>query len=99
MMLFSMFQPIFIEHLIVDFLKVFIDVLERKSHDLLKEEIVMTVFNMAGVSFDAFFQRFLVEYLDKTEGIDANQKSILKAAFKTETVSPITSRGAVAQWV
>ena len=86
-----MFQPIFIEHLIVDFLKVFIDVLERKSHDLLKEEIVMTVFNMAGVSFDAFFQRFLVEYLDKTEGIDANQKSILKAAFKTETVSPITN--------
>ncbi len=29
------FQPLFVERLIVDFLKVFLDVLELKSHDLL----------------------------------------------------------------
>jgi hypothetical protein len=38
-------------------LRVFLDVLERKSHDLLKEEIVLCVYNMASVSFDAFFER------------------------------------------
>ena len=75
------------ENLIVEFLKVFLDVLERKSHDLLKEEIVFAVYNMASVSFEAFFNRFLSEYLEKTEGIDSNQKAILKSAFKTDTVS------------
>jgi|FrelakmetLWP11LW_1041352.scaffolds.fasta_scaffold462264_1 hypothetical protein len=75
------------ENLIVEFLKVFLDVLERKSHDLLKEEIVFAVYNMASVSFEAFFERFLVQYLEKTDGIDSNQKSILKSAFKTDTVS------------
>ena len=75
------------ENLIVEFLKVFLDVLERKSHDLLKEEIVLAVYNMAGVSFEAFFDRFLVQYLEKTDGIDSNQKSILKSAFKTDSVS------------
>ena len=75
------------ENLIVEFLKVFLDVLERKSHDLLKEEIVFAVYNMASVSFEAFFERFLVQYLEKTDGIDSNQKSILKSAFKTDTVN------------
>jgi hypothetical protein len=53
----------------------------------LKEEIVLAVYNMSSVSFEAFFDRFLVQYLEKTEGIDDNQKSILKSAFKTDTVS------------
>jgi hypothetical protein len=48
---------------------------------------VLAVYNMASVSFEAFFDRFLVQYLEKTEGLDSNQKGILKSAFKTDTVS------------
>jgi len=41
---------------------------------------------MASVSFEAFFDNFLVEYLEKITSLDQNQKTILKTAFKMDVV-------------
>ena len=49
--LYSFFQPIFTESLIGHFLTVLMQVLMHKSHDLLKEEIILAAFHMANVDF------------------------------------------------
>jgi len=51
-----------------------------------KEEIILAIYNMASVSFEAFFDNFLVEYLEKITSLDQNQKTILKTAFKMDVV-------------
>ena len=69
------------------FLNVLIQTLVHKSHDLLQEEIGITVYNMASVDFDAFYSKFLPQFLASCEGLDVNQKTILRDNFKMDTVS------------
>ena len=80
------FQPIFTESLIGHFLTVFLQVLMHKSHDLLKEEITLTIFHMANVDLNAFFKQFLMDFLNKIEDLDSNQKEKLQMGFKNEVV-------------
>ena len=61
--------------------------LVHKSHDLLQEEIGITVYNMASVDFDAFYASFLPQFLASCDGIDENQKTILRKNFKMDKVS------------
>ncbi|GFN87199.1 exportin-6 [Plakobranchus ocellatus] len=75
-------KRIFREVMIHQFLKVLLQVLVQKSHDLLQEEIVISVYNMAAVDFDAFFSDFLPGFLSSVEGIDDSQKTILAENFK-----------------
>ena len=72
--------------MLAQFLNVLIQVLVHKSHDLLQEEIAITVYNMASVDFDAFYSNFLPHLLTVCEGLDENQKAILAANFKIEKV-------------
>lgn len=81
-------KPVFTETLIVQFLTVLLQVLIHKSHDLLREEITIAIFNMASVDYEAFFSRFLLEFLAKIEDLDANQREKLKDTFKTDTDLP-----------
>ena len=81
-------QPIFTQEFIVQFLMVLIQALVNNSHNLLKEEITLAVYNMASVDFIAFFNQFLLQFLESQE-LDSNQKNILKTSFKTDTVSSI----------
>ena len=67
---------------------VLIQALVNNSHNLLKEEITLAVYNMASVDFIAFFNQFLLQFLESQE-LDSNQKNILKTSFKTDTVSSI----------
>jgi hypothetical protein len=69
------------------FLNVLIQVLVHKSHDLLQEEIGISVYNMASVDFDCFYSTFLPQFLTNCEGLDNNQKSILAQNFKMDKVS------------
>lgn len=62
-------------------------VLHNKSHDLLKEEIILAVFHMASVDFNAFFKQFLVQFLTKMQGLDGHQREKLQLTFKEEVVS------------
>ena len=80
-------KPIFTEALIGHFLTVLLQVLIHKSHDLLREEIVLAVYHMASVDFGAFFKQFLMQFLGKMDDLDVNQREKLQMAFKQETVS------------
>ena len=61
-------------------------VLVHKSHDLLQEEIVVTVYNMASVDFEKFYSEFLPQFLTGCEGIDDTQKNMLGQNFKIDEV-------------
>ena len=82
----SVFQPIFHSGMLFQFMNVLLQVLVNKSHDLLQEEVVVTVYNMAAVDFDLFYKNFLPYFLGTSEGLDINQKNILAANFKVEKV-------------
>ncbi len=64
--------------------------LAAKSHDLLRDEIVACVYNMAAVDFPAFFGRFLPQFLLQVEGLDDGQRGVLAANFKSDAVSAET---------
>merc|ERR1712168_643416 len=67
---------------------VLVQVLLQKSHDLLQDEIFMTIYNIVSVNFEAFFSHYLPHFLVDCEGLDNNQKSILLNNFKTEKDFP-----------
>ncbi|GFS20899.1 exportin-6-like [Elysia marginata] len=81
-------KQIFREVMIHQFLKVLLQVLVQKSHDLLQEEIVISVYNMAAVDFDTFFSDFLPGFLTSVEGIDDGQKTVLAENFQMNTDLP-----------
>ena len=80
-------KTVFTQQLIVQFLTVLLQVLVNNSHNLLKEEITLALYNMASVDFAVFFNQFLSQFLDSQE-IDSNQKNILQTSFKTDTDMP-----------
>ena len=73
--------------MLYQFLTVLLQVLVCRSHDLLQEEIAVTVYNMASVDFDTFYACFLPTFLAGCEGVDATQKAILAQNFKIDCVS------------
>ena len=73
--------------MLFQFLNVLCQVLVHKSHDLLQEEILVTVYNMASVDFDKFYTEFLPHFLSSCEGVDDSQKNMLGQNFKVEKVS------------
>ena len=81
-------KPAFIENLIEHFLTVLLQVILHKSHDLLKEEIILAIYHMANVDFNAFFKQFLPQFLaNKMQDLDDNQREKLQTCFKEEIVS------------
>ncbi len=72
--------------MLYQFLNVLIQVLVHKSHDLLQEEIAISVYTMASVNFDGFYSTFLPQFLTTCDGLDANQKTILGQNFKLDKV-------------
>ena len=73
--------------MLFQFLNVLIQVLLHKSHNLLQEEITITIYNMASVDFNNFFENFLPQILNGCEGLDSNQKMVLSTNFKHDKVS------------
>jgi hypothetical protein len=63
-------------------------VLVAKSHNLLREEIGLAVYNMAATDFPGFFASFLPAFLAAQEQLDPNQRAILAAAFSQQTDIP-----------
>ncbi|PVD37542.1 hypothetical protein C0Q70_00136 [Pomacea canaliculata] len=81
-------KAIFRETMLWQFLTVLLQVLVHKSHDLLQEEVVITVYNMAAVDFDTFYAKFLPHFLTNFDGLDDNQKHVLVQNFKIEKDLP-----------
>ncbi|XP_014672669.1 PREDICTED: exportin-6-like isoform X2 [Priapulus caudatus] len=74
-------KPIFQQMMLFQFLNVLLQVLIYRSHDLLQEEIMVTVYNMAAVDFDRFYNMFLHQFLANCEGLDDSQKTMLARNF------------------
>lgn len=73
--------------MLYQFLNVLFQTLIHKSHNLLQEEIVNTIYHMASVEFNAFYTNFLPHFLQTAESLDSNQKTSLLQNFKRDTVS------------
>ncbi|XP_071749050.1 exportin-6-A isoform X2 [Lepeophtheirus salmonis] len=78
-------KEVFMESLITQFLTVLLQVLIHRSHDLLREEIITAVYNMASVDFNAFFSGFLQVFLSGMEGLNDQQRDTLKNNFKCDS--------------
>ncbi|XP_064178394.1 exportin-6-like [Anguilla rostrata] len=81
-------KKLFCTSMLFHFLNVLLLVLVCRSHDLLQEEIVLAVYNMASVDFDVFYSTFLPQFLSSCHGIDANQRNVLGCNFKMERDLP-----------
>jgi len=67
------------------FLETFFQVLISKSHDLLKEEIIGTMYSMASEDFDTFYMQILPRLLDTVE-ISVQQRGLLTADVRLDRV-------------
>nr|XP_039249816.1 exportin-6-like [Styela clava] len=76
------------ENILFQFITVLIQALVQKSHDLLKEEIYSTTWNMAEVDFDIFYNKFLPQFLRNLDGITPGQKDTLYKSFNKESDQP-----------
>jgi len=63
-------------------------VLATGSHELLREEIGLSIYAMASAQFDAFFQQILPNYLVTCQGIVDQQRILLKNGFAVDTDLP-----------
>lgn len=59
------------------FLNVLLQALVVKSHDLLQEDIIAAVYNMASVDFSMFYKTFVPNFLKEVNTIDYHQKQTL----------------------
>jgi len=63
------------------FMNVLLQTLLVRSHDLLQEDIVIAIYNMAAVDFSMFYKKFLPEFLKQVTTIDYHQKEVLLESF------------------
>lgn len=81
-------KGVFRNSMLGQFITVLLQVLVHRSQDLLQEEITITVYNMASVDFNTFFAAFVPHFLQNMDGLDDDQRTILKENFKTDTDLP-----------
>jgi len=71
------------------FMSVLIQVLARKSHDLLKEEIASNLYEMSLVDYARFWQAFLPQTLQKDfPQLNVEQREVLACKFKPRNSRP-----------
>lgn len=85
-------KTLFSEGMLTQFLNVLLQVLVHRSHDLLQEEINVTIYNMASVDFDKFYNNFLHQFLSDCEGLHPDQKQALQQNFKADKDLPSFSQ-------
>ncbi|KAG1658541.1 Exportin-6 [Nymphon striatum] len=79
---------LFKEVMMTQFLKVFIMTLVHKSHDLLQEEIGISIYNMASVNFDHYYNIFIINILSECKDINEEQRNVLVKNLQHETDMP-----------
>lgn len=81
-------KTIFKNSMLLQFVNVLLQALVYRSHDLLQEEITITLYNMAAVDFDSFYSIFLPQFLGGCEGLTGSQKSELGKNFTPDKDLP-----------
>ena len=79
-------QPQFKSVMLYQFLHLLLQVLIQQSHGLLQEEICCCMYNMAAVDFNMFHTRFMADFLQRCEGITAEQRVEIASNYKTDEV-------------
>ena len=69
-------------------LRVLVEALVSKSHNLLQEEMCLSVYSMAAVHFPSYHQQFVLQYLSGVEGLADTHRSILAQQYKMVEVGP-----------
>ncbi|KRT81677.1 hypothetical protein AMK59_5852, partial [Oryctes borbonicus] len=82
------FKVLFQDQLLSQFLAVLIQTLLDKSHNLLTEDILLAIYNMAAVNFPAFFSTFLPNFLRSMDYLTHEQYQSLQQNFKNDTDMP-----------
>lgn len=82
-----LFQTLFRERLLCQFITVLLHTLLDQGHALLIDDMLLTLFNMAAVNFQAFFTTFVPEFLQNMDLLTPTQRDSLKQSFNQETVS------------
>jgi hypothetical protein len=72
----------FREHMLHPLLRVLLEALVNKSHNLLQEEICLGVYSMAAVHFPSYHQQFILQYLSSVEGLSDTHRSLLAQQYK-----------------
>lgn len=90
-LIFRLFQTIFKDLMLLQFLNVLLQALVYRSHDLLQEEITITLYNMAAVDFDSFYSAFLPRFLGGCEGLTDSQKTELGKNFTPDKVIAVNN--------
>ncbi|XP_048575902.1 exportin-6 isoform X2 [Nematostella vectensis] len=86
-------KGIFRSNMLLQFVNVLTQALVHRSHDLLQDEIIITIYNMAAVDWDQFFASFLPQFLVGCEGLTENQKSELRNNFRQDKDLPSFTHG------
>lgn len=79
-------QHVFQVNLLPTFLEVLLNSLVNQSHDLLKEEIGLTIHTMASVDLRTFNSDFMGHYLLQAQGLTDHQKGEMLKAFQNQEV-------------
>ena len=66
------------------FLNVLLQALVIRSHDLLQEDIIHAIYNMACVDFSMFYNKFIPAFLKEVGTIDYHQKETLRSNLSLE---------------
>jgi len=81
-------QPLFINRIAYDIIKMFFEVLIAKAHNLYREEIISAIYNMVSPYFDVFFNTFLPMILENSKELIGAQKNQLARGFTRDTDLP-----------
>ena len=73
-------------NLLQTFLEVLLNSLVNQSHDLLKEDIGLTIHTMASVDLRTFNSDFMGHYLLQAHGLTDHQKGDMLKAFQNQEV-------------
>eukprot|EP00742_Colponemidia_sp_Colp-10_P011245 GILJ01012472.1.p1 GENE.GILJ01012472.1~~GILJ01012472.1.p1 ORF type:complete len:1137 (-),score=202.40 GILJ01012472.1:110-3052(-) len=87
-------QEPFVQRFQDPFVVTFLRSLVEKSHDLLRDEIINTVYDIVKLDFDRFFTKMLPNFLDSCSGLSYRQKEILLTQFSPDRDMPSFSRNA-----
>lgn len=68
-------------------LRVLLEALVNRSHNLLQDEICLSVYSMASVHFAAYYQHFVWKYLSDVEGLSDEHRTLLAQQYKMVEVS------------
>eukprot|EP00794_Sanderia_malayensis_P009373 gene9373-10360_t len=80
-------KPVFQSKMLPTFLHVLLNLLVSQTHDLLKEDIILTIHSMASIDLANFNAEFMQRYLMQSDDLTDHQKTDLLKTFQNQEVN------------